>query len=281
MTLVALSTVDAHRGARPRRLAMCAPTYFAVSYSINPWMHPARPVDQARALRQWQDLRDTYLDLGHEVVEIEPVVGLPDLVFSANAGLVIDGRALVSRFRHPERAGEEAVFLDWFTAQGFTAEQAELTNEGEGDYLVTGDVILAGSGFRSDTGAYREVADHFDRPVVPLRLIDPRFYHLDTALAVLDDETVAYWPGAFNRRSREILAERFPDAILATEADAVAFGLNAFSDGRHVVLSAGAHGLLEQLGQRGYVPVPLDLSELHKAGGSAKCCTLELRDETP
>jgi N-dimethylarginine dimethylaminohydrolase len=199
-------------------------------------------------------------------------------VFAANAGLVLDGRALVSRFRHAERRGEEAVFLDWFHTQGYAAVQARLTNEGEGDYLVTGEVVLAGSGFRSDTHAYREVARHFGRDVIPLRLVDARFYHLDTALAVLDDETVAYWPGAFDARSRRVLEQRFPDAVLATEADAVAFGLNAFSDGHHVVLPATATGLIDQLTDRGYEPVPVDLSELQKAGGSVKCCTLVLRE---
>src|SRR4051794_37426681 len=124
MSVVALPTLDTPRRARPRRLAMCPPTYFAVSYSINPWMHPHRPVDPARAVRQWRTLRDTYVGLGHEVVEIPPHAGLPDLVFAANAGLVLDGRALASRFRHPERTGEEAFFLDWFRAQGYPVAQA-------------------------------------------------------------------------------------------------------------------------------------------------------------
>jgi N-dimethylarginine dimethylaminohydrolase len=279
---VALPSTFATTGHVPRRrLAMCPPTYFAVSYSINPWMHPHRPVDPERALRQWQELRDTYVELGHEVMEIPAHPGLPDLVFTANAGLVIDGRALVSRFRHAERTGEEEVFYDWFTAQGYRTEQASLTNEGEGDYLVTGDVVLGGSGFRSDTWSYREVGRTFSRHVVPLRLIDPRFYHLDTALAVLDEQTVAYWPGAFSVRSRQELAHRFPNAVIASEADAVSFGLNAFSDGSHVVLSTGATGLIHQLERRGFIPVPVDLSELHKSGGSVKCCTLELRDGAP
>ena len=277
MTVVAPSTSPSARTARRLHVAMCPPVHFAVTYSINPWMEPSRGVDRALALRQWEALRATYVRLGHEVVEIPPVPGLPDLVFAANAGLVVDGRALASRFRHPERAGEEPVFVDWFRRQGLPTRQAALTNEGEGDYLVAGDVILAGSGFRSDTDAYREVASTFDRPVLPLRLVDPRFYHLDTALAVLDDDTIAYWPGAFAPESRAALARRFPDAVLATEADALAFGLNACSDGRHVVLAEGADGLGAQLAARGYVPIPLDLSELQKAGGSAKCCTLELR----
>jgi N-dimethylarginine dimethylaminohydrolase len=264
------------RPARARRFVMCPPTFFAVSYAINPWMQPSRPVDRDLAVRQWQALRDTYVGLGHEVCDLVPQPGLPDLVFSANAGLVIGSRVLVSRFRHPERRGEEAVLLDWFRAAGFEVTQATACNEGEGDFLVAGGRILAGSGFRSDPAAHREVAETFDRPVVSLRLVDPRFYHLDTALAVLDDETVAYYPGAFDAASRRQLARLYPDAVLADEADASAFGLNACSDGRHVVLGDGAGRLAAQLAERGFVPIPVDTSELQKSGGSAKCATLEL-----
>lgn len=265
------------RAARARRYLLCPPRHFEVSYRINPWMSLTTEVDRSLAEAQWTALRDTYLRLGHRVELIEPVAGLPDLVFAANAGLVVDGRALVSRFRHEERAGEEAVFHEWFRRRGFAPVQASRCNEGEGDYLSTGHEILAGSGFRTDPRGHAEVARRTGRRVVALELVDPRFYHLDTALAVLDDDTIAYYPGAFAPRSRATLERRFPDAIIATEDDAVAFGLNACSDGRHVVLAAGATGLASQLVARGYEPVPVDTSELQKAGGSVKCCTLELR----
>ena len=266
------------RTARKRHLAMCPPQFFEVSYSINPWMHPTEAVDRALAVRQWEAVRDTYLRLGHVVEVIAAPPGLPDAVFTANAGLVIDGKVLVSRFRHAERAGEEAVFLDWFRRQGYeVVRQATGFNEGEGDLLPTSRAILAGSGFRTAPEAHREIADFFARPVVSLELVDPRFYHLDTALAVLDDDTIAYFPQAFGTASRGVLEGLFPDAILATEADAAAFGLNACSDGRNVVLAAGATNLAGRLAERGFDPVLVDTSELQKSGGSAKCCTLELR----
>jgi len=153
---------------------------------------------------------------------------------------------------------------------------ARSINEGEGDHLVVGDVILAGRGFRSDPDAHREVAAVFDREVVPLTLVDPRFYHLDTALAVLDADTIAYWPDAFDEPTRAVLRRRYPDAVLADEGDATAFGLNACSDGHHVVLAAGATALGAQLRERGYEPILLDTSELQRSGGSVKCCTLEV-----
>lgn len=256
---------------------MAAPRHFDVTYRINPWMHPAAGVDRRLALTQWIALRDTYRALGHEVEELAPAKGLPDLVFTANAGLVIGNAVLLSRFRHPERRGEEAVFRDWFRAQGYDVVQASRPNEGEGDCLVVGDTILAASGFRTKPAAHAQIAARFDRPVVSLVLADPRFYHLDTALSVLDDRTIAYYPGAFTPRSRHDLERLHPDAILATEEDAVAFGLNACSDGRNVVLAAGATAFAATLERRGFVPHLVDTSELQKAGGSAKCCVLELR----
>ena len=150
-------------------------------------------------------------------------------------------------------------------------------NEGEGDFLVVGDLVLAGTGFRTDPGAHTEVQELFGVPVISLQLVDPRFYHLDTALAVLGDHDVAYYPEAFSPGSRALLQRLFPDAILATEADAVVLGLNAVSDGRNVVLPSTATDLAEQLRARGWNPVGVDLSELLKAGGSVKCCTLEIR----
>jgi N-dimethylarginine dimethylaminohydrolase len=270
------------RVATGRRYLMCPPQHFTVSYAINPWMDTAVPVDPARAMRQWETLRRTYLELGHDVELINPEPGLPDMVFAANGGLVVGGHALGARFTHPERHAEGPAYQRWFENAVRTrllgqATVPMATNEGEGDFLVVGDMVLAGTGFRTDPGAHGEVQELFGVPVISLQLVDPRFYHLDTALAVLDDRTVAYYPEAFSPGSRGVLQRLFPDAILATEADAVVLGLNAVSDGRHVVLPSAAQDLAAQLRARGYEPVGVDLSELLKAGGSVKCCTLEIR----
>jgi N-dimethylarginine dimethylaminohydrolase len=268
--------------ATPRHYLMCPPTYFRVDYAINPWMDPAAPVDPDLAMRQWEALRRTYEVLGHRVDLLDPVPGLPDMVFAANGALVVDGRVYGARFANAEREAEAPAHRAWFAAAGFPeVHEPEHVNEGEGDYAVTGRYILAGTGFRTHTASHREAQEFFGRPVVTLRLVDPRFYHLDTALAVLDDgaETteVAYYPGAFDASSCELLRTLFPTAILASEADATAFGLNAVADGRHVILSSDAATLADQVADRGYQPVPVDLSELRKAGGGAKCCTLEIR----
>jgi N-dimethylarginine dimethylaminohydrolase len=263
--------------ARTDHFLMCPPTYFDVTYAINPWMDPHRPVDRDRAIRQWTGLRAAYEALGHTVEVVAPEPGLPDMVYAANSAFVLDGIALLARFQHPQRRGEEPAYGRWFAAHGFTVVQTDHVHEGEGDLVLAGDTILAGSGFRTDPAAHREVARLLDREVVGLELIDPRFYHLDTALFALGRDQVAYFPGAFSPDSRRVLRTRYPDAIVADEADALAFGLNAISDGRHVVLPAPAEAMAKRLDDAGWVPVPIDLSELLRGGGSVKCCTLELR----
>jgi N-dimethylarginine dimethylaminohydrolase len=254
---------------------MCRPTYFAVDYAINPWMDPTSPVDVDLAVAQWTALHDTYLALGHTVDLIEPLPGLPDMVFAANGALVVDEAVLGVQFHHPERAAEAPAYLSWFARAGYDTFEAKYVNEGEGDLRLVGDLVLAGTGFRTEHAAHRQVQEIFGRPVISLQLVDPRFYHLDTALAVLGDN-VCYLPEAFSPGSQAVLRRLFPDAVIASEADAAVLGLNAVCDGRHVVLPAQATGLAAQLAERGYDIVPVDLSELRKAGGGPKCCTLEV-----
>jgi arginine dihydrolase len=269
---------DEPRRAVPRTYLMCPPAHFAVTYAINPWMRPDEPADATLAMTQWQRLRETYLRLGHTVHTIEPVPGLPDMVFAANGATVIDGTVLGVRFRYPERAAEAWAYLDWFRARGWASVHVpRFVNEGEGDILLAGDTVLAGYGFRSDEAAAGELSSVFGRPVVSLRLVDPRFYHLDTALCVLDSSTAMYYPAAFDDAGRAALSSVFSELIEAKDEDAEVLGLNAVSDGYHVVMAAQAAALARQLAVRGFLPVPVDMSELRKAGGGAKCCTLELR----
>ena len=270
--------INRGRHASGRQYLMCPPEHFAVTYAINPWMRPGEPTDAATALRQWARLRQVYLDLGHQVRTIEPVPGLPDMVFAANGGMVVGGTVLGARFRYPQRAGEADAYLRWFRASGYPRVRVpEQVNEGEGDILCTGRALLAGHGFRSDQGAGAELAEVFGLPVVSLRLVDPRFYHLDTALCVLGPDTAMYYPAAFDDASRAAIAAQFTELIEAKDEDAEVLGLNAVCDGRHVVLPVQARNLAGQLRQRGFEPVGVDMSELLKGGGGPKCCTLELR----
>jgi len=256
---------------------MCRPEHFTVSYRINPWMHPEDPTDTSLALKQWTVLYDTYVDLGFRVHLIDSLPGLPDMVYAANGGFVLDGIAYGAKFHYPERQPEGPAYMDWFRSQGLDVREPEATNEGEGDFLLVGDTILAASGFRSDTSSHQEIADIYGRDVVSLQLVNPSYYHLDTALAVIDPTTIAYLPSAFDEASLSILRERYPDAIIATEEDAAFLGLNSFSDGHNVVIAERANTFAKDLAERGYNPIGVDLSELLLGGGGVKCCTLELR----
>ena len=265
------------RVGSPKTVLMCRPDYFRVSYRINPWMHPENPTDTSKAVDQWTELYETYQRLGFTVHLIDPVEGLPDMVYAANGGLVVDGIAYSAKFRHSERGAEAGHYATWFADQGFTTADAAEVNEGEGDFLPVGNRILAAHGFRSDLSSHGELERVFGKNVVSLKLVRPDFYHLDTALAVLDDDTISYLPSAFDEPSQQILEEEFPDAIIAEEKDAAWLGLNLFSDGATVVMAAQATGLAESIRARGFDVFTVDMSELLLGGGGVKCCTLELR----
>ncbi|SOC89681.1 N-Dimethylarginine dimethylaminohydrolase [Curtobacterium sp. 314Chir4.1] len=284
MSNTAPSTTDAPtRTATKRTILMCKPDFYTVSYRINPWMHPEDPTDTSKAVQQWQSLVDVYEGLGFDISYIDPIDGLPDMVYAANGGFVLDGIAYGAKFQYPERQPEGPAYMEWFAANGLTVAEPEQTNEGEGDFLLVGNTIFAGTGFRSDSTSHEELAGIYGREVVTLKLVNPNFYHLDTAIAVLDPEpaadgtsNIAYLESAFDEPSLAILRERFPDAIIATEEDASILGLNSYSDGYNVVIASRATTFASQLRAKGYNPIGVDLSELLLGGGGVKCCTLDL-----
>lgn len=267
----------ATRTAVQKTILMCRPEFFTVSYRINPWMHPEQPTSTQVAVDQWQTLYDAYLELGFDVHLIDPIDGLNDMVYSANGGFTLDGKAYGALFTYEQRVPEGPAYMDWFDGAGFDVHVPKHVNEGEGDFLVSGDVILAGHGFRTTLESHDELRDIFGREVVSLRLVDPSFYHLDTAVAILDDENIAYLPKAFDDDSRQELERRYPDAVLVNDEDAAVLGLNSFGDGRTMVIAQKAADFDRQLTERGYETVGVDLSELLRGGGGVKCCTLELR----
>ncbi|QHC69184.1 dimethylargininase [Rathayibacter sp. VKM Ac-2801] len=277
MTDTAVLAEAPARTSVAKTILMCRPEHFTVVYRINPWMDPQVPTDTSLAVRQWQTLYDTYADLGFTIELIEPEAGLPDMVYAANGGFVIDGIAYGASFTYPERQPEGPAYMDWFRSAGFDVRVPEEVNEGEGDFLLVGERILAGTGFRSASDSHAEVARVFGREVVTLELVNPSFYHLDTAIAVLDETNIAYLPSAFSEEGNRTLRELYPDAILVSEEDASVLGLNSFSDGLNVVIASRATGFERQLRERGYNPIGVDLSELLLGGGGVKCCTLELR----
>lgn len=261
---------------------MCPPEHFTVEYAINPWMDTTVAVDSRLAVKQWDQLRTTLADLGHVVHVLDPEPGLPDMVFSANGAFSVDGTVYGARFLYPQRSAEAAAHQAFYLAnEGWNFISPEHVNEGEGDFAYLpaayGGIVLAGYGFRTDPAAHAEAQEVLGRPVISLKLVDPAFYHLDTALAALDDRHVTYYPGAFSEASQQVLRQLFPDAVIADRADAEAFGLNLVSDGRHVILNTEAVAMGHKVREAGYLPVHVDLSELKRGGGSIKCAVAELR----
>ncbi|MBW3538357.1 amidinotransferase [Candidatus Parcubacteria bacterium] len=266
----------------PKRFLMCPTTYFDIEYEINPWMHTDNRVDQALALHQWRQIHDTYERIGHIVETLDPVKGLPDLIFTANAALVIDGKVMLSRFRYPERQGETRYNQAWFESNakrlGITEIRlAEHNFEGEGDALFTGDTIIAGYGFRSEQPAHRELADFFNIKVISVKLVDPYFYHLDTCFSPLSPEAAMFLPNAFDAEGVAAIKKHFKTLIETTPREAAAYGLNAVSDGHNVVMSNMAPTLAKQLKDHGFNPITTPITEFHKSGGAVRCVTLEIR----
>lgn len=275
---------DTGRAAPVRhRLLMCPPTHFAVEYVINPWMAgQVHRVATERAAVQWQALREGVEAAGGAVEQVMPGAGLPDMPFAANAGLVLGRDFVPSRFRHPERSGEEPLFIDWFHRAGFRIRPlpAHIAFEGAGDALLDRGAarLWMGHGHRSDLAAAPELEHMLDIEVVPLRLVDPRFYHLDTCLCPLRGGRLLYYPAAFDAASRQAIEARVPPhlRIAVKPADALDFACNAVDLDEVLLLHRASPALQRALAGFGYRVLQTALDEFLRAGGSAKCLTLRL-----
>lgn len=259
---------------------MCPPDHYGIEYEINPWMDRRRPANRATAHAQWSALyREITEGVGAKVALLEPAPGLPDLVFTANAGLIWNGLAIPSRFRHPERTGEEPIVRRWFEEAGFEIWELPpvCAFEGAGDALYCAEMLFAGYCFRSDIRSHRALSERLGVPVLSLELIDSRFYHLDTCFCPLDVQTAMYYPDAFDEYAQRVLRARIPRLIALNEEDAARFGANAVVFGREVVLNTGCDTLYRQLEEHGFRPRPVPMDEFLKSGGSAKCLTLDLK----
>lgn len=267
-----------------QHILMCAPDHFDVAYVINPWMQGnLATCDATLAMRQWQELSRA---IGR-VAQVEIVRGgeqVPDMVFTANAGLVLDGRVVLSRFRHAERQPEEPLFAHWFEEHGYSVLRlpAGVCFEGAGDALFDrGQPLLwMGWGHRSDLAAATQLESMLDIEVQPLRLVDPRFYHLDTCFCPLQGGALLWYPGAFDAPSRACVEARVPaDRRIAVDAaDAQAFACNAVNIGQHVFLNHASAKLQAALSALDFQVHSVPLSEFMKAGGAAKCLTLDLSE---
>ncbi len=268
----------------PIRILMCAPDHYDVDYVINPWMEGnIHKSSQEKAIEQWSKLNFVLNDIA-EVDLVQGQPGVPDMVFTANAGLVLGDNAVLSRFYHPERQGEEPYFKQWFENNGFNVFELpqDLPFEGAGDALLDreGRWLWAGYGFRSELDSHPYLAKWLDIEVLSLRLIDDRFYHLDTCFCPLSGGYLLYYPGAFDSYSNHIIEDRIPQEkrIAIAEADAVNFACNSVNVGQTVVMNKASDSLKQRMSDAGFKVIETPLTEFLKAGGAAKCLTLRINE---
>ncbi|MEO1447561.1 MAG: fused N-dimethylarginine dimethylaminohydrolase/saccharopine dehydrogenase domain-containing protein, partial [Cyanobacteria bacterium J06635_11] len=266
------------------QILMCPPEHYDVDYVINPWMEGnIHRSSQDLAKQQWNKLHDVLKR--HATVElVTPQKGWPDMVFAANAGLVLGDRVVLSRFLHPERQGEEPYFEKWFEDNGYKVYKLpeSLPFEGAGDALLdrgTGS-LWAGYGFRSELDAHSYLADWLEVDVLSLRLVDSRFYHLDTCFCPLTGGYVMYYPPAFDAYSNRLIELRVPEdkRIIVDELDAINFACNTVNVGQVVVMNQASEALTKTLNDRGFSVEETPLTEFLKAGGAAKCLTLKMTE---
>ncbi len=265
------------------RLLVCPPDHYRIAYEINPWMHVERAANPHVARVQWDALIFTLeKECGATLARVEPAAGLPDMVFTANAGVVVGRTVVLSRFRYPERQPEEKQFERWFRDHGYEVTRLPpgFFFEGAGDLLGTEDVWFGGHLQRSDIRAYQFLRSLAGRDILPLVLVDPRFYHLDTCFCPLSGGEVIWFPDAFDRYGQATIMDRVPASwrIAVSEEEAVRFACNAVCIGQHVVIPEGCPDTMKKLRAYGYTTHAVCLSEFIKAGGAAKCLTLALSD---
>jgi N-dimethylarginine dimethylaminohydrolase len=267
--------------SRRPRILMCPPDHYGIEYEINPWMSRSRGSSPEKAKSQWQQLHDTLVGLGVQLELMTPRKGLPDLVFTANAGLVFHDRFFSSRFRHEVRARETPYFDAWFAEHGFTVEHLPEGTffEGAGDALFCGPSLVAGYRIRSDVRGHQYLGQVLAKQVLPVELVNPYFYHLDTCFCPLAPGEAIWFPGAFDAYGQRVIESLVPGLIAADEEEAKRFGCNAVVVGKTVVVNAGCDKLAAGLRSLHYEPVAVELDEFIKSGGSAKCLTLRLDGE--
>ncbi len=262
-------------------LLMCPPDFYGIEYEINPWMNTQRQADHLTAVNQWQALKQTIEAAGARVSLLDPVKGLPDLVFTANAAMVFGGNAILSHFRHPQRQGEEPYNRAWLSDNGFEVldPPADFSFEGAGDALFCGDTLYAGYRMRSDAPGHQAIGRMLGVRVIPVELVDARYYHLDTCFCPLAPDAAIWYPEAFDEYGRRAIEEHVRTRIVVEQSEAERFACNAVVIGKHVITNTGCDQLHATLAASGYEPIATPLDEFVKAGGSAKCLTLRLDGE--
>ncbi len=257
-----------------RTILLCPPIFYDVKYSINPWMK-GEAVDHSTAIQQWFQLKNVLSHLGVTIKEIEQDPQLPDMVFTANAGTVRGADVVLSNFKHPERRQESEVFAKWFEKEGYTVHRlpSSVSFEGCGDTVINGSLMIGGYGYRSDLKGLRMAADILDLELLPLKLSNPKFYHLDTCFTLLKPDLALYYPGAFSRYTISKLKKHMR-LIAVTEEEAHNFACNSICFGSYIIMPANNDSVADRLEDEGLEARLIGTSEFLKSGGSLQCMAL-------
>jgi len=263
------------------KILMCRPDYYGIEYEINPWMKLEHKVNHADALKQWNELHKTILFCGAQIELVPAAPGWPDMVFTANAGLIYKNQIILSRFKYPERQGELPHYQTWFTQAGYDIANPT-TNvhnqpffEGAGDALLAGDILFAGYGFRTDKKFYQQAAYLDQHKLIYCELTDPYFYHLDTCFCPLNAELAIWYPAAFNQEAQKRMSQQIK-LIAVSEEEAKRFACNAVVLDQHVILPTNCPNITTLLQNNGFQVHACEMNEYLKAGGACKCLTLRL-----
>ena len=260
-----------------KKFLLCRPDFYGIQYKINAWMNPGNQSNHQKAIEQWDNLRDRIEEHGGEVSYLKPHPGLPDMVFTANAGIIIkDSKTFIaSNFKHEERKGEEEHFISWFANNDYKIAYPIAPFEGAGDALSLGDTLIKGYGFRSELSGYESIQPLLKDSIL-VNLIDNRFYHLDTCFCPLSKNDYMIFPDAFLAEDLEKIRSLGFEEITVPEDEAAKFACNAICIDNAVILPSGCPNTMQMLQNKGYTAVPVDMSEFLKSGGACKCLTLEI-----
>ena len=260
------------------KFLMCRPENYNINYEINPWMHIDVKANQALALKQWENLYQTMQSCGAQIELIPHATDWPDMTFTANAGMLYQGKIILAYFKHPERQGETPFFKNWFLKHGFdivNPTDSTFAFEGAGDALPAGDKLFVGYGFRSDPKFYQHLPIFNQHKLILCKLVDSYFYHLDTCYCPLDDNTGIWYPAAFSNESQELMSQQMQ--LISVDIDeARQFACNAVVINKQIIIPSDCPKLTKDLVNLGYSVHTCDMSEFIKAGGACKCLTLRL-----
>lgn len=264
-----------------QKILLCPPTFFDIEYAINPWMDIDTKINSQKVWHEFETLKNIYRKIGVTFDELSPTKGLPDQVFTTDIGVPLGKLFVRSNFKYGQRKPESFIGSEYFENKGYAifTIPPSISYEGEGDLIKMEDTFYMGWGQRTSYEAAEYLSIALRHEVIPIKLINPSFFHLDTCFAPLTKDTAIYYPGAFSFEGTQILASHFEDLIPIEKKDADAFACNVIIIGKNIIMHNGLSSKLSAIIESyGFTIYGLDMTEYLKGGGSVKCVSLQIFD---